>query len=97
MYFRNDYWLQYRYRLIFDVLTKKNSRIVCLHIQIIDIYLTTRQNAVFHSRLVNFETFSFGRLVRRAAFAYTYIFKVCVCVKLGNLLSKKCKVSFLVQ
>ena len=35
--------------------------------------------------------------VRRTAFIYTYFSKKCLCVKLGNFPSTKCKLSFFVQ
>ena len=47
-------------------------------------------NAI-HLRLNNFKNDAYVRLVRQVAFIYTYF----VCVKLGDFLSKKCKLYFL--
>ena len=45
--------------------------------------------------LSNCETFSYGFLVRRSAYTYTYFFKVCFCVKVGIFYLKRVKFLFL--
>ena len=71
----------------FQCSDSKDSRIMCLHIQNIDMNLPDAKHCsftgfffnAFHQNLTNFETFSYGCLVRRIAFIYTYFSKMRVC------------------
>ena len=52
---------------------------------IVQFYVFT---TLFNERLINFQTFSHGCLVRHAAF---------ICVKFDKFLSEECKLSFFVE
>ena len=75
----------------------KAPRVVCLNIKNIDMLIFQMQKCSFtggggfnsfHQRLINFETFLYGCLVRHAAYIYTYFSKGRVCVKFGKNLTK---------
>ena len=59
--------------------------------------LTRYQRYSFTPDQFEKKNFAYVRLVRRAAFIYTYFSKKFACGKLGDFSSKKCKLSFSVQ